>query len=69
MEKAQPNSFFSHIEIAVGLHQRVEVIYVVDGFQARLINEKEETISESEVGGTVFSALKDLDYKLRVTRR
>lgn len=52
------------IEDNLGLHSRVEIIYVVDGYEASLIGENEETI-ETGFGESIFNALLDLDERLK----
>lgn len=47
----------------LGLHQRLNMIYVVTGFEVWLENEQEQTI-EVGFGETIIAALEDLDQKL-----
>lgn len=53
------------LEERLGLHQRLEVIYVVDGFNAQLVNEDGYggTIAEAH-GVTILEALENLNEKL-----
>lgn len=53
-----------NLENKLGLHQRVEIIYVVDGYQASLVHESEITLAEA-FGNTVQEAIRELDKQLR----
>ncbi len=59
--------YFGAIEGALGLHQRVEIVYVVDGYQASIVNEEgySGTIAESSSRVSVYEALFELELKLR----
>jgi hypothetical protein len=53
------------IEQCLGLHERVQIMYVVDGYQAEL--EAEDGYAGIDIkryGKTIFDALLDLDVNL-----
>lgn len=54
---------YTRIEQALGLHQRLEVIYVVDGYTAKLVNE-DETVTYEATEATIGEALVTLDMGL-----
>lgn len=51
------------IESKLGLHQRLQAIYVVTGYEVWLESEKDETI-EVGFGDTLIAALEDLNGRL-----
>lgn len=54
---------FPHIDRALGLHQRLEVLYVVDAYEAALLDEHEHEVASTH-GGTVAGALANLNALL-----
>jgi hypothetical protein len=53
----------NNLENKLGLHQYLQVIYVVDGYLASLNNEQDLQNTEAE-GSTLIEALINLDLKL-----
>ena len=54
---------YPNIEPLLGLHQRLEVIYLVDKYQATLFLDDDRVIAEGN-GTSVEQALTDLDTAL-----
>lgn len=48
------------VQEVLGLHQTLEVIYIVDGYSASIINEKQKTIYEA-TGKTIHEAMANLE--------
>jgi hypothetical protein len=64
-EQTEPIITLPHLEQRLGLHQEVQIIYVVDGFNATLRSEEGHPKEETDAAGaTIQEALINLDKKL-----
>lgn len=48
----------------LGLHETIEINYIVDGYWAKLINEFEQVLAEAS-GETIYLALRNLNNELK----
>ena len=56
---------FANIEKCCQLHEDVQIIYVVDGYQASLLaSDGRLVFMEGKVGETILAALQNLDSQL-----
>jgi hypothetical protein len=46
------------------LHEKVEIVYTVDGFEATLVDEATDVAYMTGTGETIRLAMEDLDLKL-----
>lgn len=57
---------YPNIERLLQLHQEVQIIYVVDGYQAIFyLNESWDKLAESDVCDTIKKAMANLEEKLK----
>jgi len=56
-----------NLDQALGLHQQIEIWYVVDGYTARLENENEQLLAEAR-GDSVADAIANLEKVLEARR-
>ena len=55
-----------NLDARLGLHQEVEIIYVVDGYQATLRDESGSTIAEGAVAPSVALAVMALEMAIQL---
>lgn len=55
---------YTNLEEKLGLHQEISVIYVVDGYCARLLSADGTVTIEESHGDTIADAMADLDAKV-----
>ena len=55
---------YTNIERRLGLHEEIDIVYVVDGFQAIMYIEDFNKSIESDIKKTVREALESLELKL-----
>ena len=55
---------YPNIERRLGLHEEIDIIYVVDGFESIMYDEEFNVIETSKPCKTVRESLEKLEYKL-----
>lgn len=62
-----PTEYFPLIGKAVCLHTRLEIMYVVDGYEVEIIAEDESVLRQAS-GDTIFLALEQLELSLTLSK-